>query len=76
MGKEKHKEEVVICPVGRFFADLEKMSGKQTTFLKHFNRSRIEFLKAIRSIVDDRIESIEKQGSKKGKKKATKIEVE
>lgn len=77
MGKEKrHEEEMVVCPVGRFFLDLERMSGKKSEFFEHMNKSRIEFLKAIRSIVDDRIEDLEKKESKKGKKKMTKIKVE
>ena len=77
MGKEKrHEEEMVVCPVGRFFLDLERMSGKKSKFFEHMNKSRIEFLKAIRSIVDDRIEDLEKKESKKGKKKMTKIKVE
>ena len=77
MGKEKHKkEEVVRCPVGRFFADLERARGEKSNFLKHLDSSRIEFLKAIRSLIDERIERIEKKASKKEKKKMTKIEVE
>jgi hypothetical protein len=76
MVKEKHKEEMVVCPVGRFFMDLEDMGRGRSKFFDHLNRSRIEFLKAIRSVVEERIESIEKKSRKRGKKRATKIEVE
>jgi hypothetical protein len=76
MGKEKHKEEMVICPIGRFFSDLEELFGGKSKFFDHLNQSRIEFLKAFRSLVDERIESLEKKGPKKGKKRMTKIEVE
>lgn len=76
MVKEKHKEEMVICPVGRFFSDLEEFFGEKSKFFDHLNQSRIEFLKAVRSLVDERIESLEKKGSKGGKKKMTKIKVE
>ena len=76
MGREKPKSEVMVCPVGRFFADLEKVTGKRSKFFKHMNQSRIEFLKAIRTLVDERIEDFEKAGPKKGGKKATKIVVE
>lgn len=76
MVKEKRKEEMVACPVGRFFMDLEDMGRGKSKFFDHLDRSRIEFLKAIKSVVDGRIESIEKKGRKRGKKRATKIEVE
>jgi len=75
MGKKKHEEEVVLCPVGRFFSDLDWMSTEKSNFFKHLDKSRVEFLKAVRSLVDDRIEAIEK-GESKRKKKATRIKVE
>ena len=68
MAKEKHKEEMMYCPVARFFSDLEKISERKSAFFEHLNSSRIEFLKAIRSLVDERIDSLEKMGSKRGKK--------
>ena len=76
MGKKKIEEEMVLCPVGRFFMDIEKASKGKSKFFKHMNQSRIEFLKAIRSLVDERIESFERQSREKGKKKAEKIEVD
>ncbi|MFH1351944.1 MAG: hypothetical protein ABII26_13575 [Pseudomonadota bacterium] len=76
MGKEKNKEEMVLCPVGRFFSELERVSGRRSKFFDHLDRSRVEFLKAIRSLVDERIEAIEKKGSEKAGKKMTKIKVQ
>ena len=76
MSKAKKQEETAYCPVGRFFADLENMGGKDSLFFKHLNQSRIEFLKAIKSLVDERIETIEKKQAGKPKKKMRKIEVE
>lgn len=74
MAKKKHEEEeMVLCPVGRFFSDLERISGQKSEFFKHLNQSCVEFLKAIRSLVDERIEGLEKKGA--GKKMA-KIKVE
>jgi len=70
----KKEEEMVICPVGKFFMDLQKLSLPKSKFFEHLDLSRIEFLKAIRSLVDERIESFEKKRSRQGKK-ATKIEV-
>ena len=76
MAKEKkHKEEKYFCPVGRFFEDLEGLHGEKSEFFDHLNQSRLEFLKAIRTLVDEKIESIEKKSARK-KKKATKIKVE
>lgn len=76
MAKKKDKEEMVICPVGRFFQELSEAFEKDSVFFKHMNQSRIEFLKGLRALVDERIESFEKKGSAKGRKKATKIKVD
>ncbi len=75
MAKEKNEKEMAVCPMCRFFGDLEKVFDGESKFFKHLNQSRIEFLKAIKTLVDDRIENLEKKGSR-GKKKATKIKVE
>ena len=57
--------------------ELEKKAlGKKSKFREHINRSRIEFLKAIRSLLDERIEELEKGPSRRGEKKVTKIKVE
>jgi len=76
MDKEKNENEIFICPVSRFFSEIGKLSGRGSKFTEHLSQSRLEFLKAIRSLVDERIEGIEKKASKKGKKKVTKIKVE
>ena len=67
---------MVSCPVGDFFLGLEKAFGKKSKFFGHMNRSRVEFLKAIRSLIDEKIEDLEKKGSAKAGKKMTKIQVE
>ena len=76
MAKKKVEDEVFVCPVGKFFSDLEKVSRRKSKFFEHMNLSKVEFLKAIRSLVDERIEDLEKKGSSKGEKRATKIKVE
>ena len=76
MGKEKNEKEMVSCPVGNFFLDLEKAFGKKSKFFGHMNRSRLEFLKAIRSLLDEKIECVEKKGTAKAGKRMTKIKVE
>ena len=74
--RDNNKDDRVSCPVGRFFLDLEKASGNKSKFLEHLSRSKLEFLKAVKYLVDDKIEDLEKKGSAKGKKRATKIRVE
>jgi hypothetical protein len=79
MGKGKNEKEIkemVLCPVGKFFSDLQNASGKKSKFFEHLTQSRVEFLKAIKSLVDERIEDLEKRVSHKAKKKMTKIKVE
>jgi hypothetical protein len=77
MAKQK-EEEMVVCPVGKFLLDLQKGlkgSRKKSKFFEHLDLSRIEFLKALRSLIDDRIEGLEEKKSSRQEKKATKIEV-
>ena len=76
MDNMKNKEEAVACPVGCFLRDVEKTFGKKSKFVDHMTQSRIEALKAIRSLVDERIEKLDKKKSTKTKKKATKIKVD
>ena len=68
MAKETLKEETMYCPVGRIFSDLEKFSGRKSPFFDHMKNSRIEFLKAVRSLFDKRIDSLEKAAKKGGKR--------
>ena len=76
MNKKKKENEAVLCPVGRFFSNFELASGKKSEFLNHMTKSRIEFFKAIRALVDETIEGLEKKESRKGKRKVSKIKVE
>jgi len=76
MRKGKTKDEIFLCPVGRLFYDFEKTVGKNSDFLDHLTKSHVEFLRAIRSLLDQRIESIEKKQPGNKGKRATKIKVE
>jgi len=73
---KKKEEEMVMCPVGKFFLDLQKFSLPKSKFFEHLDLSRIEFLKAIRALVDERIEGLEEKKRSKQGKKATKINIE
>jgi hypothetical protein len=76
MGKEKNNQEAFTCPVGRFFAEFERPFTEKSKFFKHLNQSRVEFLKAVKSLIDERIEVLEKRQTGKADQKATKIKVE
>jgi hypothetical protein len=67
-----------LCPVGEFFGVLEDLMGRQSNFRQHMLASRKEFLTALKSLIEDRIESIDKEVEKSSKKKSklTKIKVE
>lgn len=76
MARKKDEKEMYACPVGSFFADMEKIFGKKSKFFEHLGRSQAEFLKAVRTLLDDRIEGLEKKGATEAGRKATKIMVE
>ena len=76
MAAKKSEPQMVICPVGKFFMDLETVFGKKSDFAKHMTQSRIEFLKAMRSLLDEHIDDLEKKKKPKKKKRATKIKVQ
>ena len=76
MAEKTSKEESFDCPVGSFFKDINEAFGKGSQFYEHMTQSKVEFLKGIRSLVDERIEHLEKKRSTKARKKMTKIKVE
>jgi hypothetical protein len=59
-----------------FFPDVEKTFGRKSKFIDHMTQSRIEVLKAVRSLVDERIEDLDRKKSKRGKKRVTKVKVD
>ncbi len=75
MAAKKSEPQMVICPVGKFFMDLENVFGKKSDFAKHMTQSHLEFLKAMRAILDVRIDNLEKKKAPKTKKRMTKIKV-
>jgi len=80
MTSDNSKENVCGCPIGTLFRDVEKTFGKKSNFIDHMTQSRIEVLKAFRSLVDDRINDLDRKksasGKKKKKKRMTKVEVD
>jgi hypothetical protein len=76
MAEKKSKEETSGCPVGTFFKEFEGTFGKKSKFFKHMAQSKVEFLKGIRSLLDERIDHLEKKSSGKSGNRMTKIKVE
>ena len=74
--EKKSEQETTGCPVGGFFEDLEQAFGKKSQFFDHMTQSKLEFMKGIRSLLDARIDNLEKRRSGESGKKMTKIKVE
>ena len=69
MAEKKSEQETAGCPVGSFFEDLEKAFGKKSQFFEHMTQSKLEFMKGIRSLLDARIDHLEKKRSGKVRQK-------
>lgn len=78
MGKKKSGDTTAsfACPIGRVFSTLERAARTESRFKEHLSRSRIEFLKAMKCLIDEKIEDLEKEDVTQGKKRATRIKVE
>lgn len=76
MAKAKNEEPRFTCPVGKFFKDLQGGSRERSQFQEHMSRCGLEFLKGIRSLVDESIERLEKNPRGRQEKRATRIKVE
>jgi hypothetical protein len=77
MSKKKAAEkDAFVCPVGRFFMTFERKGKRKSEFFDHLSKSGIEFLRAVRSLVDDQIEHLEKRERSATGERVTKIDVE
>ncbi|RLB28620.1 MAG: hypothetical protein DRG66_03330 [Deltaproteobacteria bacterium] len=82
MKKKKPKDEEDIGieeafrSLGKFFSWLEGRISPSSEFREHMDKSRVEFLKGIRVLIDKRINDLEKRQPKKAEKKATRVKVE
>ncbi len=73
---EEREETKSECPVCMLLDLGSQIFGKESEFYRHMINARIEFLQGIKSLIDRRIESLEKAKEKPKRKKFTKIEVE
>ena len=76
MASENSREDMCRCPVGSFIRDVERTFGKKSKFVDHMTQSRIEVLKAVRTLVDERINDLDRKKSASGKKRMTKVKVD
>jgi hypothetical protein len=81
MAKKPREEEEITTEeafrsLGRFFSWMEGKVSPGTEFREHMAKSKEEFLKGIRSLVDKKLEDLERRHGKREGKKATKIKVE
>lgn len=49
-----------ICPFCQLYAAFLRAAGPQSEFCLHLQMARLEFYKALRSLIDQRIASLEK----------------
>ncbi len=63
------------CPIGELISQVWATFGAESEFRRHMRNSKIELLKAIRSIIDKKIEDLEKH-STASKKRACKVEID
>jgi hypothetical protein len=75
-GEEEINTEEAFRALGRFFSWMEGRISPSSEFREHMAKSKVEFLKGIRSLIDKRIHELEGGGPKKAGKKATRIKVE
>lgn len=74
---ERSKETRCHCPMCQMMHALSGRKGPGNAFWEHLTNARIEVLRAVRSLIDERIDHLEKKkGEKSGEKKATPITVE
>ena len=65
-----------LCPLGKLFQGLEDLSKNAPEFRKHLDRSHLELLKAVKTLVDSRIKNLEKKNTPGKRKVARKITIE
>ena len=65
-----------LCPLGKLFQGLEDLSKNAPEFRKHLDRSHLELLKAVKTLVDSKIKNLEKKNTPGKRKVARKITIE
>ena len=78
MGRKKTDacDEKTVCSLGKIFKGLEGLSENAPEFKKHLDRSRLELLKAVKTLVDSKIKNLEKKNTPGKRKVVRKITIE
>lgn len=74
MNKDRYDTSTDSCPIGRFLGRVEKAFDQKSNFFKHLNQSQIEFLRAVQSLVNGRIETLEEKMKPGEKDSRTKVD--
>lgn len=73
---EGRPEAELLCPFCQFLAALHRLAGPESEFYRHLQMSRVEFYKALRSLIDQRIATLEKATQAKSQQGYRHIKVE
>jgi hypothetical protein len=65
-----------LCPFCQLYAGLIRLADPQSEFCRHLQMARVEFYKALRSLIDQRLDTLEKAAQASSKKGFKKIKVE
>ena len=80
MAKKRKEEEITteeaFRSLGLFFSWMEEKITPGTEFREHMAKSKMEFLMGIRSLIDKRIDELEKRHAQKADKRATRVKVD
>ncbi|MBW1918225.1 MAG: hypothetical protein JRI57_09455 [Deltaproteobacteria bacterium] len=75
-GPEAGREAEMGCPLCQLYNALLRLAGPQSEFCRHLQKARVEVYKAVRSLIDQRLEVLEKTAQTGTKKGFQKIKVE
>jgi hypothetical protein len=75
MGK-KNAAPPAGCPVGRLLQDFDRTFGESSAFGTHLRNAQLEFLKAVRTFIDERIATMETPAPPKRSKRMTKVTID
>ena len=71
MSDARHARAILCCEVNDAIGRLLRRLGPSENVAEHFRQSRIEFLKGIRAVLDERIEH-----TSRSQRKGTRVNVE
>lgn len=73
---QRGPETEPLCPFCQLYAGLMSLAGPQSEFCRHLQMARVEFYKAVRALIDQRLATLEKAAQAGSEKRFKKIKVE